>query len=290
MTDTQVLSITTSDQHRVDATVYPSDDANAPVLIFLSALGTPAKVYRHFGRELVKHGVQLCAPDWRGIGSSSVRAGRGSDFGYRHLVEIDLAALIETVHQRFPDAPIWLGGHSLGGQLALLSAAADPAHVCGVVLTASGSVHWPCYSGKLRIAVRSLVLLSRLLSPLMGYFPGSRFGFGGREAAGVMRDWSHLAVTGEYRLHGSAIDYEKSLRALQLPVLMISFAADPWSPLKAASALVRKLTSGSALHWHWGASDTAGIALDHYSWIKHPGLVAPAVAKFMRQSRATPSK
>ena len=139
MANPQTLTITTTDGHRFDATLYPVDDPRAPVLIFLSALGTPARVYARLGREMIAHGVQLCAPDWRGIGSSSVRAGRASDFGYRHLIEFDLAALIEAVRQRLPHAPIWLGGHSLGGQMALLSAAAKPQGIAGAYSLATGS-------------------------------------------------------------------------------------------------------------------------------------------------------
>ena len=232
---------------------------------------------------MVQHGVQVCAPDWRGIGSSSIRAGRFSDFGYRHLIELDLAALIRTVGRRLPEAPIWLGGHSLGGQLALLGPPPTLAPVTGVALVASGSVHWPCYAGKLRLAVRSLVFLSRLASPVLGYFPGARVGFGGREAAGVMRDWSHLVVTGKYRPTGSDIDYEHALRLLKLPVLALTFAGDAWSPEQAANTLLSKLPAKSSVHWHWRDSDTAGLAVDHYSWIKQPALVAPALARFIRQ-------
>ncbi len=232
---------------------------------------------------MAMHSVQLCTPDWRGIGSSSIRAGRRGDFGYRHLIEFDLVSLIEAVRQRLPTAPIWLGGHSLGGQLALLSAAARPDAIAGVALIASGSVHLTCYTGKLRMGVRSLVYLSRAVSPLLGYFPGSRIGFGGREAAGLMRDWSHVAVTGEYRPSGSDIDYEKALSSLRIPILALTFAADAWSPALAAQTLLKKLPADSAVHWHWNNSDTAGLAVDHYSWIKQPVLVAPAVARFIRQ-------
>ena len=285
MAETQTLAITTSDQHRFNATLYPTDDPTAPVLLFQAALGTPSRVYGRLGREMVKHGVQLCAPDWRGIGSSSVQAGRASDFGYRHLIELDLPALIEAVRQRLPQAPIWLGGHSLGGQLSLLRAAAHPEGIAGVALIASGSVHLPCFSGKLRLAIRSLVGLSRVLCPLLGYFPGSRVRFGGREAATLMHDWSHLAMTGNYRIKGTKIDYEKALRSLQRPVLALTFSGDHWSPERSAKALLAKLPNKTALHWHWSPTETEGQLIDHYSWIKQPHLVAPALARQIRQQR-----
>ncbi len=288
MTDTHTLTITASDGHRFDATLYPTADASAPVLIFLAALGTPAHVYGRLGREMIQHGVQLCAADWRGIGSSSIRAGRASDFGYRHLIEFDLAALIETVRQRLPKAPIWLGGHSLGGQLSLLRAAAQPDGIAGVVMVASGSVHLPAYSWKLRLGVGSLAFMSSLIGPVLGYFPGGRVGFGGREAAGLMRDWSRVAVSGRYRPDGSNIDYERALRSLTLPVLALTFTGDHWSPAATAQALLRKLPPGTPVHWHWDPTHTAGVVIDHYIWLKQPALVAPAVAKHISQLTRTP--
>ncbi len=280
------ITFTSTDGHTVNALLYPTPDAAAPVLLFFSALGTPAKVYRHFGQELRHHGVQLCAPDWRGIDSSSVRAGRGSDFGYRHLVEMDMAAALAGIRQRFAQAPIWIGGHSLGGQLSLLAAAANPSLLAGVLLVASGTVHTPHYPRKMRVAIRSLACMSRLAGAVLGYFPGARMRFGGREAAGVMRDWSHVAASGEFRPVGSQLDYEQLLRELKLPVLALTFAADGWTPAAAASALLAKLPAPAALHRHWSAADSAGVALDHYSWLKQPALVAPAVAQFIHQLRA----
>jgi predicted alpha/beta hydrolase len=251
----------------------------------MSALGTPAKVYRHLGKEMAQHGVQLCTPDWRGIDSSSIRAGRTSDFGYRHLVEFDIPALIAAVRQRVPRAPIWLGGHSLGGQMALLAAAGNPVHIAGVVLIASGSVHLPCYRGKLRCGVRLLTTLSSIIGPVLGYFPGARVGFGGREAAGLMHDWSHVARTGEYRLVGSQLDYEHKLSELDMPVLAITFAADSWAPAQATQALLTKVAFRKPVHLHWNASKTEDIAVDHYSWIKRPSLVAPTIIQFIRDSQ-----
>lgn len=278
----QTLTVTASDQHRFNATWYPTSEPDAPIVIFMSALGTPGKVYRHLGKELVQHGVQVCTPDWRGIDSSSVRAGRASDFGYRHLVEVDLPALIASVRQVCPNAPIWLGGHSLGGQVALLGATALADPIAGVLLIACGSVDIACYRGRARWGVRTLAALSGILGPLLGYFPGTQLGFGGREAAGVMRDWSHVAHTGRYQLAGSSIDYEGRMPMIQLPVLALSFAADQWAPEPAMKALLSKASKAPVTHWHWHAEQTNGLALDHYTWIKQPALLAPAVAQFIK--------
>lgn len=289
MAEAEKLTITSSDQHRFGATLHPTDDPRAPLLVFLSAMGAPARVYGRFAREMVRHGVQVCTPDWRGIDSSSMRAGRSCDYGYRQLVEHDLPALMAALRERFPDTPVWLGGHSLGGQLSLLGAAASPGEVAGIVLVASGSVHLPCYSRKYRFHVRSLVLMSRIAGAALGYFPGSRIGFAGREASGVMRDWSHVALTGEYRLRGSAINYEQAMQKLKIPVLALNFKSDLWSPIRATRALLGKLPGSSPVHWHWGKAETGGTEFDHFSWTKQPALIATAVAQHVRRITAASS-
>lgn len=278
------LEVLTDDGHRFSVSLHQAQGKAKAVLIFLSALGTPSRVYGRFARALVSHGIHVGTPDWRGIGSSSLRAGRGRDFGYRHLLEHDLTAVLALVARQFPDLPVWLGGHSLGGQLALLTAAMHPQEIAGVVLVASGSVFLRGYSPKLQRGIRGLIWLSRLTTAIFGYFPGQRFGFGGREAPGVMRDWSHVALTGEYRPQGSHHDYEARLRDLQCPVLALNFAMDAWSPANAIDELLCKIPDRSRTQWHWDSNRTGGQALDHFSWTKHPDLITPAIAGFITQA------
>jgi predicted alpha/beta hydrolase len=172
----------------------------------------------------------------------------------------------------------------------LLGAAANPDKIRGIVLVASGTVHLPCYSTRYRWRVRSLVLLSRITAAVAGHFPGKRLGFAGREASGVMRDWSHVAHTGEFSPHGSAFNYEQAMRKLKLPVLALNFKADPWSPIKATKGLLSKLPRSSPVHWHWGTAETEGLEFDHFSWTKQPALIATAVAQHICQTTAPPTQ
>jgi predicted alpha/beta hydrolase len=169
----------------------------------------------------------------------------------------------------------------LGGQLALLYGASYSDQIAGVVLIASGTVHLPCYPITLRAGIRALLGLARWSRATLGYFPGKRLGFGGREASGVMQDWGHVARTGRYEPVGSTRDYEMAIATLRRPVLGINFAADSWAPARAGKGLLDKLQAQSAVHWFWSTADTKGVVLDHFSWLKHPELVAPAVARFM---------
>ena len=279
------LSISADDGHRFEAQLHLPVGSPWAVLVFLPALGAAGRVYARLARELAAQGIAACITDWRGMVSSSVRAGRRSDFGYRHLLELDLPALRAAVGARLPGTPLWLGGHSLGGQLALMHAGAHADEIAGVLLVACGSVHMPAYPLRMQRDIRRVIWAARLTGAMFGHFPGHRIGFGGREARGLMRDWAHVAHTGRYEPQGSAIDYEAAVARLRLPVLAVTFEADHWSPQSAALALIGKLPAGVARHRHLDAAQTAGVALDHFSWTKQPALVAPLLAEFIADNK-----
>lgn len=283
MTSPETLSITSADGHQYGATLYPSNRENGPVLVFYPALGTPSKIYRSFAGTMAEHGVTVCTPDWRGIASSNLRASRKINFGYRHLVELDPPALLANLKLRYPDQPVWLGGHSLGGQISALIAATD-AEVQGLLPIASGSVFLPCFPQKSQRQIRFMGLLIKTIVPLLGHFPGDRIGFGGREAVGVMRDWYHVAETGCYAPSGSTLDYEQLLKSLSIPVLTLNFSTDSFAPSTAAEYLAGKLAACKREKWLWTQADSDGIAFDHYSWLKNAKVVVPRVATWMHKN------
>jgi len=282
MIPAETLPVTATDGHRFDAGLFRADNDSAPVLVFLSALGAPSRVYRGFAAAMAGQGIHVCTPDWRGMASSSVRASRRHDHGYRQLVEIDAPALMEKLATLFPSSPLWIGGHSLGGQLSTLMAASHPDRVHGLLPIASGSVFLSCYPRRLQRGIRMLGLLSRVTGAVLGHFPGERIGFGGREARGVMKDWVHVAHTGRYEPAGSAFNYEAALAKLALPVLALNFKGDTWAPEAATSYLLGKLPKCQSEQWTWGDADTGGQHLDHFSWTKHPQLLAPRIAAWLQ--------
>ncbi|MGW3471788.1 alpha/beta fold hydrolase [Saccharopolyspora sp. NPDC000995] len=82
----------------------------------------------------------------------------------------------------FPQAPRFLLGHSLGGQIALLHTARHPYRVHGVALVASDSVWFRKLPRGAQVphAVRDTG--GTAVSALLGYCPDERFGFGSRQA------------------------------------------------------------------------------------------------------------
>ena len=288
MTDALSLEIVADDGHRFGGTLHRAADADAPLLMFMPAMGTRARYYSGFGAAMAAAGVSFACFDWRGIDTSSQRASRTLDFGYRHLVELDYPAAMRVLHERLPQAATrtFVGGHSLGGQLSTLFAAREPRTAQGVVLIASGNVHFRGWRGTGSLRILALTQTATWISRLVGHFPGKQLRFGGQEARGVIRDWASTARNGRYRVAGSPFDYEAAMGRLDKPVLAIGFAADSLAPGGSTDRLLSKLSRCRRTHLRWTAQDTGGVALDHFSWAKRPELVVPTVAAWLRDPSA----
>ena len=86
----------------------------------MPAMGVPARKYLPLAEVLGRKGYAIALFEWRGIETSSVRASRKDDFGYNEILNHDLPEAIKKVREVYPENPIYLLGHSLGGQLGFL--------------------------------------------------------------------------------------------------------------------------------------------------------------------------
>ncbi|MEU5953479.1 alpha/beta fold hydrolase [Streptomyces sp. NPDC047525] len=253
----------------------------APAVLILPAMGTPARYYRAFARQLHAEGLTALTVDMRGQGESTPRVTDADavDHGYRTIVEQDLVAVIEAIRTELgPEPALYLLGHSMGGQLGLVHAALGIGPgVDGVALVASGSVWFRAY-GPLR---GPLLLIGELFaaaaSTLLGRWPGIRLGFGGNQPKGVMRDWARQGRTGRYSSPGSPHDYEAALRTLGLPVLAVCVEGDTWAPAPALDHLVGKVPGARVTRTRYSTQE-AGGRLDHFAWTRAGGALAKKVA------------
>ncbi|MGN6521273.1 MAG: alpha/beta hydrolase family protein [Dokdonella sp.] len=263
-----IVSVVAGDGARADlALVEPLQPARR-VLFWLPALGVPARNYLPFARALAARGVAVALHEWRGAGSSDRRAARRIDWGYRELLLEDIPASRGVVRERHVDAALHIGGHSLGGQLATLTAALDPADVAGLVLVASGSPYWRCFAHPWLI--RAFYASVPAIAAACGYFPGRQLGFGGREARGVMADWSRSGRSGRYGADGVPADLEACLAGVTSPVLALRFADDWFGPEASVDWLLRKLPAAPHEVMRLDRRELGDIPADHFSWMKSP--------------------
>lgn len=257
----------------------PAGEATGHLLYWLPAMGVPARHYLPLARALTDRGIGVALHEWRGIGSSALRASRGNDWGYRELLRHDLPAGLETAREQFPQARLVLGGHSLGGQLAMLFAALHPQRVEALALVASGAPYWRCFR-PWGVPLWLGYGLARLLALLLGHYPGRRLGFGGNEARGVIADWSRSGRTGRYAARGLDEDLERRLAALRRPVLGIRLADDAFGPAASLRYLLDKAPAAPSETRVLDA-DSLDARADHFAWMKSPQAVAGRIAGWL---------
>jgi len=276
--DQPVVRIEAVDGHRFELIDVGSSDA-ASAMLFLPGMGISARHYIAFARCLAERGMRVFIHEWRGNGSSSVRAGKGCDWGYRELIEVDLEAARRAVAERAA-APVWLGGHSLGSQLACLAAARRPESVAGLVLIAGGAPFAKVFNWRMRLVLAVVYRAFPMMSGLIGHFPGKRMGFAGTEAHGVMADWARTGRTGRYDLDTLDFEAERALGRLEYPVLTVRMEADGWVPPASLEWLLAKLPE-CRIQRRVVTTQAQGERADHFGWLESPEASARLVAEWL---------
>lgn len=252
-------------------------------LLLLPALGVPARRYAHCATLLAEAGISVTLMEWRGLGDSPLRASRGCDFGFAELLDADIPGALRSMRETAPEAPLWIMGHSLGGHLGAITAGRLQETVDGLILVACGSPWLAAYDGATRRRIRLLCMLIPLCNALLGYFPGDRIGFGGRQPRRLMRDWRALALTGRYTAEGIAEDLEAGLVHYAGPVLSLRMADDTFAPRAAVRAVTDKLAAADLQNAVIDENEL-GQPADHFRWAKQPQAVVSRVAAWCTHS------
>ncbi|WP_235972849.1 alpha/beta fold hydrolase [Luteimonas sp. MC1895] len=265
------MAIEASDGHRFELlTRIPERPRRS--LLWLPALGVAARHYLPVADALAARGVAVFLHEWRGHGSSSLRAGRDCDWGYRELLTLDLPASEAAIAAATPGLPRIAGGHSLGGQLAACRLGLDPAACDALWLAGSGAPYWRAFPRPQRLVLPLAYRALPWLAARAGSLPGRRIGFGGNEARGVMHDWAGTALSGRYAT-GSLGDLEPRMATAAVELRTVLFARDWLAPATSlqhlASRFPRARIAGTVL------DDAAlGVRADHFAWMKSPVPVA----------------
>lgn len=249
---------------------FPAPDPVAPVVVIWPAMGTPARFYRRFAAELFAAGFAPIAIDLRGNGSSTPRPSRASRYGYLELAG-DVGAVLEAL--KLDGRRVYLLGHSLGGQACVLHLGLSGQPVDGLILVAVGLPHFRQYRPRHAIGVLPMTQWISGVSAVLRVWPG--WGFGGRQAAGVIRDWGHTARTGRFKLRG--VDAEAAVRSITTPVLAVTVDNDQYTPPATTHHLTAKMPLAPVHHHHYTEVE-AGGPLDHFGWTRAGGPLAAVIA------------
>ena len=262
---------------RLGLHVYPEPAAgDSPIVLIFPAMGTPARYYAPLAKALRTEGLAVVVADLRGTGSSTPRPSRASRYGYGEITA-DVGAVLTALRPRLGERPVLLLGHSLGGQAAALHAASTAGDgIAGIVLVAVGLPWFRSYPGRRKLGVLVFTQAIVMVSAVVGFWPG--WGFGGRQARGVIRDWGYTARHGRFPVI-DGVDPTADLAAIRTTVLAVSVEHDRYTPAPTVDHLAAMMPRANVERRHLTSAET-GAPLDHFRWVRAGGPLASWVAAF----------
>ncbi|MET0391271.1 MAG: alpha/beta fold hydrolase [Polyangiales bacterium] len=227
--------LTTGDGQDIAYRRYETGAPPRAVAIIASAMGVAQHFYGPFAQWLAAEGVAVYTFDYRGTGASRPAAGlRGYGASIEDWWKHDCAALIDEAAARYPDAPLFWIGHSIGGQIFGL--VPNHTRVQAMLSIATGSGYYRFNAAPLRYYVPLLwLVLAPLALRSAGYFPGKRLGFVGDLPHDVMKQWRRWCLSPTY------LGVESTLRAtlsqVTTPITVFSMQDDEMMTLRGTREL-----------------------------------------------------
>ncbi|MBV1852545.1 alpha/beta hydrolase family protein [Catellatospora tritici] len=260
---------------RLAVQLHPVDDPAAPLVVLFPAMGVPGGYYKRFAASLNEAGLAVAVADPRGNGASTPAPSRSSGYGYPETVD-DVAAVLDALAEHRAGRRTILLGHSLGGQACVMHLARrGSADIDGLVLIAVGLPYWRNYPRGQRLAVLAMTQTIGAVSALLRVWPG--WGFGGRQARGVIRDWAYSSRWGRFP---AAVCTQEQLATIDVPALVVSVDNDRYTPRGVVDHLAG-LLSGAAVRREHLRSDEAGLTLNHFVWVKAGAPLAARITDWL---------
>lgn len=213
-------------------------------VVLMSGTGIPRRFYARFASWLAEQGYATLVFDYRGIGGSKPRRKslRGFEASMTIWAERDMTAAIENQKTRFPELPLFVVGHSVGGQL--LALAKNTHLVDGVVSVGSSTGTWKKMTGSLRwISAAMWYGIVPATTRTLGYAPTKKLRWGEDLPAGVAQEWSTWCKSPDYFLPHLTGAQVARVASFKKPWLALSFTDDPIANESTVAALLRMYAS-----------------------------------------------
>jgi alpha-beta hydrolase superfamily lysophospholipase len=132
---TKEFSMSTTDGLKLYVKEWQPEGSPKATIALVHGLGEHVNRYEYVAKTFTEHGYLLRGFDLRGHGQSEGK--RGHAPSYARLAE-DINQLLQEVHDAYPELPIFLYGHSLGGALVLYYGETHQFPLRGIIATSPG--------------------------------------------------------------------------------------------------------------------------------------------------------
>jgi predicted alpha/beta hydrolase len=285
MTPTRV-DLKLPDGQTLAAYCHEPDQPARAGLVIAPAMAVPQSFYADHAAFLARQGYRVWTFDYCGIGESWQGSMRGCKADISDWITRDFEAVVQHANAALDGLPLFILGHSLGGQTAPLLPSIR--HVSGLINIAVGSGSMRHNQPRVRRNAPFLwYVLAPLLCPLFGYFPGVRLGVLGDIPRRAFFQWRRWCLTPEYLLTGEPGAREAYARA-RYPVLGLTIADDELL-LESGSRLLHDAYSGAHVDYRVLSPQQFDLPrIGHFGFFKrtHEDTLWPVVSAWLHEQCA----
>lgn len=146
------FSWTTSDNINIYAKEWKVEFPKA-VIALVHGLGEHCNRYKHVAQYFAQHNIAMVGYDRRGHGQSGGK--RGHTPNYEALLK-EVDSLLAITKEKYPIAPVFLYGHSMGGNIVLKYQITRKLDIAGVITTGA-FIEFPDTPPKMLIMIGKLM-------------------------------------------------------------------------------------------------------------------------------------
>nr|WP_298999948.1 alpha/beta fold hydrolase [uncultured Allomuricauda sp.] len=165
----------------------PEKDKKDTFLIINSATAVGQGLYANYATFMAENGFHVLTYDYRGIAESRPKKLRGFYTSFTDWGEKDVGSVLTYAKETYPEFPIYVLGHSIGGTLIGMT---SKSNLINKALTIGAQTAFYKDWGKGRL---KLYVLWHLFFPavtnLIGYFPGKKLRLLEDVPKGVVQQW-----------------------------------------------------------------------------------------------------
>jgi len=226
-----------ADGHLLDAKIFRANNEAKGTVIIASALGVHHRYYHRFAEFVSRNAHHAICFNYRGTGSSNNHNGNNAQPGLIEWGTKDLEAAIQLALSY--KKPIYLVGHSIGGQLFPMAASAHDIQKAFVV--AASAPYWKRWKFPINLG---LLFFSAIFLPIAARlgkkFPNRIFGLGNLPTdSSLMREWARWMLSPEYFLDEKFNPEAKArFKRFDNPVMALGFTDDKMAPEENVRALM----------------------------------------------------